>query len=75
MDIYLYEEKYALGYSKALSLAECSFNFFINDLDNGFEGMLTQFADGALKIQNDVDRLEYWTLSNISLIRNKMLRT
>ena len=60
------------------------FNIFINDLDEGVQGMLIKFADdtklGGIantledrnKIQNDLDRMEHWAKSNrMKFIRDK----
>ena len=65
-----------MGYPKAQSLGPVLFNIFINDLNEGVQGMLVKFADdtevGRIantledrnKIQKDLDRMEHWAESN-----------
>jgi hypothetical protein len=52
------------------------FNIFINDLDDGLEGILIKFADDTklggvantpedrITLQNDLNRLENWAKAN-----------
>ena len=62
--------------SVKIALGLVLFNIFINDLDEGVQGMLVRFLDdtklGAIintledrnKIQNDLDTLEHWDENN-----------
>ena len=50
------------GYPKAESWARCASIFFINDLDEGVQGMLVKFADDT-KLGRIANILEQWFLT------------